>query len=285
MPCEPIDFVDGATIKNATILNSEITNSHLTSPSVSGGITADATTLEQLADDIAQYLPAPALDANAVAAVFNDCTNNNPLTPGQQLATCAELQAEVDKAKFEIEMAFEMFKATVSNLIKAETILAKLQSCEGLPLTPGTKVATCSEMDHAIADATEPSKIAGVFNNREGNPMSPGTEILSKLEVEEFVDNALAGVSGGGVISSISWNSATLAITETLSDGGTNTKFANFGDFLRASSAVNTPPVNTTTGNLPLQVFGSRDALLGKPTMFLPLSIFGVDYALPLYQL
>jgi hypothetical protein len=285
MPCEPVEFVNGATLANATILNSEITNSHLTAPTVSGGISADALTLEQLADDIAPFLPAPALDTSAVAAVFKDCTNGNPLTAGQQIVTCIEFAARLAEVKAEAEAAFELFKQTIENLVKAETILGQLKSCGDLPLTPGTNVPTCDEMTHAIDDATDPSKIAGVFKNREGNPLSPGTIILSKLETEELVDNAISLLSDSGIISSATWSGSVLTIVETKVDGTTASSSVDFNKFLSAVSTTSTPPTSTTTGTLPLKVYGSRDGLLGAPASFLPVIINGVSYVAPLYQL
>jgi hypothetical protein len=311
--CGPQEMIVGGVIDKSRILDAEITgglatNLTLNNALFTGTISFEPGTLIGLANALSPHLTLP-LDEEAAAGVFRDCANNLKLSPGMQIATCADLtnfRAEtghiLDDFRTETENGLNGFKTDWQNeleqAINPVTLTGHLKAGSGLALAPGTKVATWDELNAQIAAAADPLRIAGVFSNSEGLALAPGTRLMSaeetaaaiRLGVCEGCGSGGGGGGGGGIgmaIDSVTWTPATqtLNIRETDGDTPQNWPVVLSGikpDF--AASAVS--PAYDVADALPTAMFGSRGAILGVPNTWLGPFQIGADfYVIPAFKL
>ncbi|MDR1079457.1 MAG: hypothetical protein LBQ79_00460 [Deltaproteobacteria bacterium] len=281
MPCGPVEIIVGGTLEQVKLLNPGIV-----SPTVTGGIDADGATLQGLAEDLQPRLkpyPTPA----DILKELKSCDGLS-LAPGSKVVTCAELDQALEcfspeKILGEIstcsggvlapgaavptcaEMTAAIAAASAAASADADPakILGEIGTCGGGVLAPGATVPTCAEMEEAIASATEPAKIAGVFENDEGNPLSPGTTLLSKnqiialilAQIGQYLDDHLDDL-----------------IKDAVDGAG----------FLKAG-ITGSVPAQAPGSALPSTVYGARTALMGAPVGYMPVAVGASSYLVPLY--
>jgi hypothetical protein len=275
----PVEFSQGAVISDAKLLdpaisNGTATNLQLTNAKLVGAVQADDAAWESLAAGIEPLLAYVPPKPEDVAKVFKNCSGA-PLVSGHFVSTCEDL----DDAKTTLE-------AEIATKSDPARILKELLSGEGLPIVPGTKIPTWTEVLHLIEDATTPAVVAATFQNSEGNALSPNTQLLSKAEIIKLIQSATADddESSGMHIAGVNWNPDKTRLTISESDGATWP--IDFSDFAKATSnqyATNPMPLSGT--ELPLNVIGARSALLGEPAAFFRVTVNGVTYACPLFAL
>jgi hypothetical protein len=198
MSCgEPIRFIDGATLDNAKLLSPKLFEAESTNTTLNGTITlADATAVE-LAARIDPFLNYP-VDLDLFASALHDSTNDLPLVAGTQVVTGAEFEAALAGIEANLATAKADLQHELADATDPVVIAGVLQSGAGLKLAPDTRVATYDELNAAIQTATSDVKIAGVFKNKEGNPLSPGTELMSAIEVLQAIELGICQGCGDG---------------------------------------------------------------------------------------
>jgi hypothetical protein len=187
---------------------------------------------------------AAAVDPASILGQLLNC-EESPIAPGTKLATKGEMEAAIGAA------------------VDPAGILGQLLDCEGAPVSPGTKVSTCEELACAIDAAASPAVIAGVFKNNEGNALSPGTQLLSKTETESLVVAE-----------------TTKVVTEQITTVIDQTMAQN--NFVKAQVS-GSAPAPSPGQDLPDTVIGGRTFLLGTPAAYMPVTVSGTNYLMPLY--
>jgi hypothetical protein len=297
--CGPKSFLQGGVIAGSRIVDPDITggtsvNQIIQHGKVTGSLEVEETVLIDLAARLSPHLSAETAPAD-IAKVFRDCTNGLPLEPAVKIVTCADLEAAMIIHKAEVGTDLAVFKseweAAVTLATDPSKIIGTLESGGGLPLAPGTVVPTWAEMMSQIQTAASPSAISSVFKNAEGNDLPPGTRLMSAAEVNQAVKAGICegcgGASGGASIAGMTWTSLTQTLTIVETDGSAVNSVSVTLDGIQPSFASSaSAPAAGNDDYLPLDVFGARESLLGRPNLWLgPVQIGADKYVIPAYKL
>jgi hypothetical protein len=183
--------------------------------------------------------------------------------------------------------------ALLADQLRAVLGVPAYSDCHGAEVAPDGRVATCVDLVEKVAEATDPDKIAGVFNRRDGTKFTSGATFLTEQEIKEAINVAVAGVDDEDndhwyKPNALLWDAqtGTLTLTELDQDGAPVTKAAQITGFAHAFEQVSVPGASAGGDeSLPLAMHGSRSALLGAPTKYLRVTIQGQAGWVPFYAL
>jgi hypothetical protein len=269
MTCGLVDVIDGGEFRDPRLVNPDsvggrFANPVITAPTVNGAVTLNDAAAASLAARLDPLIDG-VVDPVKVAAAFRDATNNLPLVPGTQLVT------KGDAAGFRAGI-----EAALAALTPAVFAGSLNDSTNDNPLAPGTQVVTKDDLAASITNA-----VAGVFRNGEGQPLSPGTKILSADDVAEFVAKTICEGCGGSGVTGLTWDPVNRVLTVKSENGESQVTLSG----LAKEPVAGTAPAEAPGTALPSRVLGSRTMLVGAPTMWVKISVGGVDGAVPWYQI
>lgn len=134
--CSLNDF-ENVTITNPTIIGGQATNLSLVSPSITGGITIDSATANDLAETLCPLVvDCVEFDPASVAAVFNDC-DGVARAPGTSIPSCSDMNTA-------IETAINAVAVTDARIAGVFT------DCDGAPRAPGVALPSCGDLATAL---------------------------------------------------------------------------------------------------------------------------------------
>lgn len=263
--CGPTEFINGGVLKQPEVINPNITgggatNLGLVNAALTGGVTADDAVLDDLAAGLASRLD---------VRVYKDC-HNSEIGDGDNIATCGDLGQRVSEAVQDLEI----------KIAAGDLALSTKLDCD---------VAALGER---ITNATDPERIAGVFQRSDGTQMGAGAKLVTLDELLATINAAVTDAAGqfdaGAEVVSLTWNAASNMLTLVESKGGAflPPKSVVIGGLMPAPNPSASPPsAYTVDDGLPLAMYGSRNVILGAPASYLRMNMNGEDGWIPFYRL
>jgi hypothetical protein len=204
-------------------------------------------------------------------------------------------------------------EACITATITPEEIAKVFRRSDGSQHTPDTCLPTCTEVQTWIDDRVTPEEIAKVFRRPDGSPHTPDTCLPTCTDVQSWIDEGIGSIPADKFLDVVGYNPATHTLSFTISnggpvysvdlsslvpivagaglqgngtagdpvrlkltDGGGISTDASGGLVLNPAGAA--PPDSTYGNELPTDIVGGREVLLGSPSGWLRIGGKRVPY-------